>query len=220
MVSNSHRPEQPLCTRLRCIWLNLTAAVLYGSILLAPAAADDSALGATLGTSISTAVSSAFIDKPEASVNPIDVELGSLELTSLGGRELEAENLSEKKVVLYFWSIYCRSCVDTLAELEAQRSEFEQENIELLSMHLFESRSEVVSEFLGKLGLTLETFLVPKAVRDLFSVKVLPTSLVFDNDGKLLARFDGMADSEGLRLSIMQRVYQTDAEPAQFETSN
>ncbi|MCB0344038.1 MAG: TlpA family protein disulfide reductase [Bdellovibrionales bacterium] len=213
MVSFSPRCLPPYFSAIGRFSRQLLLTVMICVILPNCAEADDSALGVTLGTSLSTAVSSAFQEEPEVEENPIDVELGSLELTSLNGRELESSQLSEKKVVLYFWSIYCRSCVNTLAELEAQKAAFEQENIELLSLHLFESRSEVVAEFLQKLGLTLETFLVPKTIRDLFSVKVLPTSIVFDQDGKMLARFDGMADSEGLRLSIMQRVHKNVDDP-------
>lgn len=184
------------------LWIAVAALLTAGS-----AHADDSALGVTLGSTLPSAVSSVLNDErpEEQKLSPLEVQLGSLELTSLDGNEFEAGRASEKKVVLYFWSIYCRSCVDTLSELEAAKDAFKQADVEVLTLHLFEDRSEVVSAFLERIGFTLQTFLVPKAVRDLFSVKVLPTSLVFDDDGNLLARFDGMADSDGLRLSVLRR---------------
>lgn len=179
--------------------------------LLSPAFvfADPSSIAVTVGTSLEAAARQAI--SPEKAVKEekfVELQLGSLELQGLGGQSLEAKGYKQKKVVLYFWSVYCHACVDTMQELQQIRDDLSKKDVELLTVHLFEPDSEKIAQTVRNLGITLPIVLAPKAIRDLFSVKVLPTSLIFDADHKLVARFEGDLDREGLRLSLFGKVSQ------------
>ncbi len=93
-----------------------------------------------------------------------------------------------------------------MQDFDSWRQQLAEQNITLLGVHLFESSQEKIIESVSRLGVTLPVLLAPKWVRDLLSIRVLPTSLVFDPSGKLTARFDGMEDTEGLRLSLFNEV--------------
>lgn len=145
--------------------------------------------------------------EPEEESQPrIDLSLSSLSLTNLTGGKVDEQDLENKKVVIYFWSIYCRGCVGAFEELETLRSDLAKENAELLTVHLFEPNTEKLIQAARRIGVTLPILLAPKKIRDLFAIRLLPTSLVFDSKHQLVARFEGKYNDKDVRLSILNKV--------------
>ena len=185
---------------------------------LEQAIADETSLAAPAVSSLRSSVEMAFSSsqKPEQAPTPsVELELGKLSLENVDGESFNAERYNSKKVVLYFWSIYCRGCIGPVKELELLRDELAKKNVELLTIHLFEPDKATVAARLAKLGFSLPIMLAPKKVRDLFSVRVLPTSLIFDEKHKLVGRLEGEFEKEGLRVSLFKKVSPKESQPEQ-----
>jgi len=135
-----------------------------------------------------------------------EISFGNFKLRDLQGAELANTELRRKKVVLYFWSIYCRGCVSALAELDALRKDLAEEDVELLTIHMFEADVAIISEKVRGLGLDLPILLAPDTTLKSLSIRLLPTSLVFDEEHKLVSRIEGVSDKESLRLNIVAKL--------------
>jgi len=180
------------------------------------AQAEQPSIGVTMGTGVSVTsrntiravIDESLTEREEAAVEPMfELELASLELTDLEGRKLDgSQGREEKKTVVFFWSMYCRGCLPMVQKLQTLEAEFSKKNVNLVTVHMFENDVSKILNTLSSLGLKLPILLVSKEVRDLFSIRLLPTSLVFDARNKLTARFDGMVDSEGLRLNLLGKI--------------
>lgn len=180
--------------------------LLLVALCALPAFADQSPM-AVSATTLEPAVKAALAPKaPEPDMPAVELELGKLSLESVSSEDFSAGDYKKKRVMLYFWSIYCRGCVGALDTLESMRSELAAANTELLTVHLFEPRKDKLLDSLAKFGVSLPIVMAPKSVRDLFSINVLPTTLVFDEEHQLVARFEGEVDEEGLRLRLFRRV--------------
>ncbi|MCB0360907.1 MAG: TlpA family protein disulfide reductase [Bdellovibrionales bacterium] len=186
----------------------LAAAIFIGHGLVLPTAAySDELVASTVGP----ALLSTLRLNDTAPVEPqtprgLEVQLGSLEFTDLSGSPWTPTEPSPRQVVLYFWSLHCHGCVDTLRELQRLRAEFAARNVDFLSVHLFEPNPARVRSFLEMVGLNLETVLGSSGIREALDIRVLPTSLIFDAEGKLASRIDGMDGSDTLEISVFGRL--------------
>jgi thiol-disulfide isomerase/thioredoxin len=163
-------------------------------------------VGATISSALDSSAFGGAIQAPEQQEEReigIDLQFAALELRNLKGEELREFPTRGKKLVLYFWSIYCHSCVDAIKDLEAIRSDLGDKNVELLTVHLFEPSTDKLLARVQQLGISVPVLIAPKEIRDRFSIRLLPTSLVFDGESKLIARFEGELDEAGLRDSLM-----------------
>ena len=167
---------------------------------------------APLASSIKQALLSVFEGNPSVnstlpetalgSEQSFAMQLGSLRYLDETGSPLNTEQFASKRVVVYFWSIYCRGCIAPARELQQMREALRESDIEVVSVHLFESdRARIISR-LAQLSLGLPVLFGPNEIRDLFSVKVLPTTIVFDDTHRMVARFDGGFDKESLSLTV------------------
>ena len=194
LVSNSFRYSRSI----------FGALLLLSFFLSSPCLAEDGVLASPIGTSLKSALSAAFNEPAAPEPKPsFELQSGLLEMNDLTGAPLMSAKPGSKRTVLYFWSVYCRSCVPGVRKLEEMREAFASNDIELMTVHLFETDINKFFARFARLGLSVPVFLAPDAVRDLFSIRLLPTTLVFDGNRRLISRVDGKLDSEGLRLELM-----------------
>jgi thiol-disulfide isomerase/thioredoxin len=187
-------------------------AIFYAftlSLLVCRAEAEPLAAVSPIVPVLNHALSQTAVEEPvpvEESEPTIDLSFSSLSLTNLSGAAVDSDELENKKVVIYFWSIYCRGCVGAFEELETLRSDLAKENAELLTVHLFEPNTEKLISAVRRIGISLPILLAPKKIRELFAIRLLPTSLVFDRKHQLVARFEGKYNDSDVRLSILNKV--------------
>ena len=135
-----------------------------------------------------------------------EVDINSLRLRELSGFEFSQQSIENKKVVIYFWSIYCRGCIKAMDELENLRSELAKDGVELLTVHLFETEVAKISSTADRMGIRLPILLARNALHRDLEIRLLPTSLVFDSDHRLVSRIEGVSDKESLRLNIVGKL--------------
>jgi len=202
--------------RFSTIQISIILALLL-TLLPLQSFADTTSIGIAVTSSLKSTVVEALhtatsIVKPKPT---FEVELGKLKLLGDKGpiTTRVTDKAKGKKVVLYFWSIYCRDCVDKIQELQKLKAEFSKQNTMLIPIHLFESNEETLSSTLAKLGVSLPVYLAPESIRQLFSINLLPSALVLDESKEMVARFDGELNEERLEVKLMDTISETIKKP-------
>lgn len=172
--------------------------------------ADTAGSNAPISSSLGHAIQSLFSEQsPQTPTEPSEdifgLELASLEYLDEQAGSLDTGELKSKKVLVYFWSVYCRGCIAPLRELEGLRSTLRDSGIELVSVHLFESDKVYLMNRLAQLSLGLPVLFGANEIRDSFSVRVLPTALAYDEQHRQIARFDGGFDLDKISLKLTTR---------------
>lgn len=135
-------------------------------------------------------------------------------LSSLYSQEIKAvktvDDLKEiqtsviGKVVLYnFWATWCKPCVQEFPELVKLYNNYKEKNfvIVFVSMDMPEDMKEKVKPFLNKNGVDFVTyyndFKNPDEIIDFYDKKwegAIPSTYIYDKDGKLATKFLGNRD--------------------------
>ncbi len=118
----------------------------------------------------------------------------------LHGVEYDLERLRGKVIVLNFWFIACKPCVQEIPELNELYEEFRGDtNVVFLSFTFDEA--DQVSKFLEK-----NTFSYPVAVKqnsiiELYKIEGFPTNLIIDREGRFYRKYMGGFSGIGKLLS-------------------
>ena len=97
-------------------------------------------------------------------------------------------------VLLDFWATWCTPCVVVMPILEDLQKEFP-ENLVVLGINFQESK-EAILAFLEDKDLSVKSLMDPEALiaRD-YQVDALPTQILIDQEGRLVARHVGLLPS-------------------------
>jgi len=107
-------------------------------------------------------------------------------LYSLTGEEVTLSDLQGKSIILFFWTTWCPHCRKALYTLSRMYDEMQQENIELLSINIQESKSKVKS-FMKKYKAEYTTLLDSfSRASELYGVSGIPAYYFISNKGKIL----------------------------------
>jgi protein-disulfide isomerase len=118
-------------------------------------------------------------------------------LRDIRGNELVQSDLNGKDVVLFFWSIYCSSCMDLIKEQERTRALLATKNIQFVSVHLFEDDPQLIEKALLAVGATGKVYtVIDKTVQEKLSIQIIPSLLFFNKKQQLSVRFDGIENIE------------------------
>jgi thiol-disulfide isomerase/thioredoxin len=137
-------------------------------------------------------------DDPLPSI--IELKIGkaapNFELENISGETVSLENLSGKIVLLDFWATWCPPCVVVMPILESLQKEFP-ENLVVLGINFQESK-EAISAFLESRDLSVESLMDPEAlVAETYQVDAIPTQILIDQNGQLVARHVGLLPPVG-----------------------
>jgi thiol-disulfide isomerase/thioredoxin len=97
-----------------------------------------------------------------------------------------------KPVLLNFWASWCGPCQSEMPDLAGAAKTFDGK-VQFVGVNLAENDSQAVSKaLLQKYSVTYPNLLDAKGeVADRYKVMVIPTSLLLDGGGKIIARFQG-----------------------------
>ena len=113
------------------------------------------------------------------------------ELTDVNGETVSLESLRGKVVLLDFWATWCAPCIMIMPILEELQAEFP-DDLVLLGVN-FQEAKEDVSAFLNDRELNVRALLDSQAeVADLYQVDSLPTQILIDQEGRIVARQIGL----------------------------
>lgn len=102
-------------------------------------------------------------------------------LTDLNGKWYSLKKLSGKVIVLNFWFIACKPCVNEMPVLNAVKNSFDQKEIVFLALSL--DHKYDVERFLKNNRFEYTILPDAKRVAEAYHVNAYPASIVIDNKG-------------------------------------
>jgi thiol-disulfide isomerase/thioredoxin len=122
-----------------------------------------------------------------AASDKVGTDAPPFKVAMLEGGELDLEeSLGKKVIMLDFWSIYCVSCVQEMPYLVAIQNKYA-DDLLTVGVDLDSFGSKRVKKFVNKLKFELSYPIVVdkrRKVAALYSVSVLPTTVIIDKKGK------------------------------------
>ncbi|MFH1034765.1 MAG: TlpA disulfide reductase family protein [Pseudomonadota bacterium] len=134
-------------------------------------------------------------------------------LPSVWGGNLGLAEFRGRVVLLDFFATWCRPCKDGIPKLNKISQEFANKGVSVVGFSLDTGGLPVVKPFVVRNNVEFPVVMGDKdlAVK-LGQVKVLPTTLVIDPQGRVVERFEGLASEDKLLAAV--KPYFSDSAPA------
>ncbi len=180
-----------------------TIAIPYYAIV----DADGNPVATFPGVTRDAAAYLAFLEKgaaPAAPAAPVSASAGTgdlaeLPFSSLTGAAFDAASLKGKVVVLDFWATYCVPCLKEIPTFNQLHQELAARGVTVLGVSMdTDGGAPLVESFLKSHPMQYPVVLASEKASDQFHISKLPTTVVFDRDGKQLERFEGFTPADKL----------------------
>ncbi len=122
-------------------------------------------------------------------------------LPSLQGLMLGPSSYPGKVVVVNFWATWCGPCKREIPDLQDLYSEYRGRGLEILGVSL-DGSTDVVKPYAEKAGINYIVLIGNPDVGGKYDVTAIPTTLVFDRQGKIARRLVGVQTRESLEAVI------------------
>jgi len=109
-------------------------------------------------------------------------------LDDLNGQKVELKQFKGKVVFLNFWATWCGPCKEEMPSIESLWQRFKGQDFILLSISVDYEGAKPVREYIEKERYTFRILVDPQyQILDLYEVKAIPTTLIIDKKGQILA---------------------------------
>jgi thiol:disulfide interchange protein DsbD len=126
-------------------------------------------------------------------------DLAGLPATALDGTPFNAAALQGKVVVLNFWATYCVPCLKEIPTFNRLHEQLAGRGVAVLGVSMdVDGGAPLVESFLKAHPMKYPVALGSEKAFDLFHVSQLPTTVVYDRNGKALQRFEGYTPADAL----------------------
>jgi thiol-disulfide isomerase/thioredoxin len=144
-----------------------------------------------------------FEQDPDAYVFAMPRPAPTFGFTTLTGDSLTLASFRGEWVVLDFWATWCKPCVETMPDLDAWSKTGGVRAIGV-SIDTGNDREKKVRKFLQKhpVGYPVAVDATNKPAWEQYKVKILPTVVLIDPQGQIVARQVGSVDLAALRRVI------------------
>ncbi len=115
-------------------------------------------------------------------------KVSDFSLKDIEGKSVSLNDFRGKRVLLNFWATWCGPCLDEMPVLRKVQDQWWEKGLVVLLINMGESASRVRG-FVKRYALSFPMLLDPNT--ELFvklDVRTLPTSLLIDSDGTIVAR--------------------------------
>jgi len=126
-------------------------------------------------------------------------DLSILQATTLDGAPVDTAALQGKVVVVDFWATYCVPCLKEIPTFNRMHEQYADRGAVVLGVSMdTDGGAPLVQSFLKKHPMKYRVVLGSEKTTDLFHIGPLPTTVVFDRQGKTLQRFEGYTPADAL----------------------
>lgn len=116
---------------------------------------------------------------------------------------LDKNSYKGQWVVVNYWAKWCKPCIKEIPELNALDRKYDQ--VAVLGVNFDAARGDELQAQISQLGIEFPIILEePSSVLGTQMPRVLPTTLILDPDGNLVATLVGPQDLESLALATGQ----------------
>lgn len=148
-------------------------------------------------------------------MDPSQIRIGSrvpaFRAKGINGSEVDFEAIVQggRPVILAFWSIYCKACVEKFSSLVALQAKYEPQGLQVISVNTdgeYREGEEKIRDFLGTIEAQLKIKLNFPVIYDdrnwiphALGINFLPTIIAVDAQGRVMdvyQKFDEAGDAE------------------------
>ena len=122
-------------------------------------------------------------------------------LTTLDGQPVALEDLAGKVVLLDFWATFCAPCVAALPDLQALHAKYQSAGFSVVGVSV-DDRLALVRKATKAAGVTYPLLQSTADVWNAYKVNALPALILVDRQGRIVKRFGGEADKQGMIKAI------------------
>ncbi len=113
----------------------------------------------------------------------------------LRGGEATLSEFRGRVVLINFWATWCRPCRAEMPSMEALYGSYKRTDFEILAVSIDTTGKEKVRSFIEEFGFRFPILLDPEfLIKDLYQVRVVPTSILIDRKGVIRERILGATD--------------------------
>ncbi|MDR2235049.1 MAG: TlpA family protein disulfide reductase [Chryseobacterium sp.] len=109
------------------------------------------------------------------------------------GKKIALSDLKGKIVFINFWATWCGPCVEEMPSIQKLKSKFKNDEIVFIMLNI-ESNLSKAKKFMKKRNLDLPVHIAGSPVSSSLFKNVVPTTLIYNKEGKLEANIQGMRD--------------------------
>jgi thiol-disulfide isomerase/thioredoxin len=125
------------------------------------------------------------------------------ELQDMDGNTIHSKEFAGKVVVVNFWATWCPPCVQEIPGFITLHERYAKRGLVVIGIALDEMGPQVVKPFLTQRGVKYTALVGDTPVQLAFGgLDGLPTTFVFDRDGKLVTKHEGFWDSAAMEKEI------------------
>ncbi len=126
------------------------------------------------------------------------------QVTRLEGGPLSTASLAGKVVVVNFWATYCIPCIGEFPFFNRLYHQFSSQGVAFLGVSMDDDAAAKVPAFLKKHPIDYTVAIGSDAIMQQYKLDALPVTLVYNQAGKQVKRFDGAITEPDLLAAIQQ----------------
>lgn len=127
---------------------------------------------------------------------------------------IDFENLKGQIIYVDFWASWCPPCLKSIPFMEKLHHQFKGKNFKIVAINIDKNKDEAI-HFLKQHPITFLNLYDPKGkIGKQLKVKTMPTSFLFDENGKLLFQHSGFDEefAKKLQWSLAQLLEKSNIE--------
>jgi thiol-disulfide isomerase/thioredoxin len=132
--------------------------------------------------------------KVEETVAPIAMSLNGIKFSDVKGNIIDLGDLKGKVVFLNFWATWCPPCRAEMPSLNKLYTQFKNDDKVVFIFADADGDLDKSQKYMLKRKYEMPIYKVESEVPEQIFAGVLPTTIIFDKEGRLSFRHDGMAN--------------------------
>ena len=124
-------------------------------------------------------------------------------------KKINIENFAGNLLILNFWATWCEPCKEEMPSLDTLQANPKLNNLRIFAINIGKENFKKVNKFFKDLDIkNFEPYFdPPTTLAKTFSLRGVPTSILFSKDGKEFARIIGSIDFNNLKFIDWLQTY-------------
>ena len=142
---------------------------------------------------ITNSISSELPDLKNIVIHKIPKTYNNVIFLDYADKEINIQNLDSKVTILNFWATWCEPCKEEMPSLNRLQVNKELKNLKIYPINIGKESLNKVKSFFVELGIdNLEPYFDnPSTLAKTFSLRGVPTTILFNSRGEEFARIIG-----------------------------
>ena len=124
-------------------------------------------------------------------------------------QKIDIRDFKEKLILLNFWATWCEPCKEEMPSLDRLQNNSELNNIKIFAINISKESLKKINDFFQELNIEhLEPYFdAPITLAKTLSLRGVPTSILFNKEGKEFSRIIGSIDFDNLEFIEWLKTY-------------